>query len=480
LQGRSGGSPATIVAFRASGPLTAADNAAIDRLEHAAGGVSGITAVLDQGASQDGQARKALVATSSSITGKAGTTVVDAIRHDFATVQAPSALSFHLTGPLAQAADASAASSRNGSNIQRFTLLFVIVLLFVVYRSLLAPLVTLAPAVAALLLAGPLIAQAGTAGMPVSPATQQLLTVLLLGAGTDYGLFLVFRVREEIRHGREPRDALVTAMGRVGESITFSAATVIAALCCLLLASFGLYRGLGPSLAIGIAVMLAAALTLLPALLAILGRAVFWPSHPTVGQQTIGLWGRVAERVVHRPVAVLLAGVVVFGALAAGLTGFSTGGFASSTPTTGSDSATGTTVLAAHFPAATTNSETLLLRFATPIWQHPASLTQAQQQLSAASDLRAVTGPLDPNGTPLTATALAGLHARLGPAQALPATPPAGAPSHPSCTRPTERPHSSSAPTGTPCSCPSCPPPDRLEAVRPSTPFPRCVPPSLT
>ncbi|MGH3169842.1 MAG: MMPL family transporter [Trebonia sp.] len=225
----------------------------------------------DQGVSADGQARKALAVGSAIVgQGNAGDPgLVKAIRATFTRAHAPAGLSFHLTGPLAQASDAQTANATNGSSIRTFTLLFVVVLLFGVFRALLAPPATLALAVAALLLAGPLIAKAAQAGMPVSVATGELLVVLLLGAGTDYGLFLVFRLREEIRRGLEPRQALVTAMSRVGEAITFSAVTVAAALSCLALASFGLYQGLGPALALGLAVMLAAALTLLPALLAI-------------------------------------------------------------------------------------------------------------------------------------------------------------------------------------------------------------------
>jgi putative drug exporter of the RND superfamily len=309
--------------------------------------------------------------------------------------------------------------------------LFVIVLLFLVYRAALAPLVTLAPAVLSLLLAGPLIAQAGKAGMPVSTATQQLLVVLLLGAGTDYGLFLVFRLREEIRRGAIPRDALVTAMGRAGASVMFSALTVIAALACLAFASFQLYRGLGPALAIGLAVMLAAALTLLPALLAIAGRAVFWPTRPAAGQQTTATWGRLAARIVRHPVPVLVAGVVLFGGLAAGLAGYTTGGFTNATTPTGTDSAAGTATIAAHYPSAT-NPDSLVLHFPTPVWQHPASLQTAQQHLVSASVLHLVSGPLNPNGTTLSADDLASLYSRLGPAQTLPATPPAGTPVPPS------------------------------------------------
>ena len=132
---------------------------------------------------------------------------------------------------------------------------------------------TLVPSGLALLISMRVIGGLGSAGLKISGFAQFLLIVLVLGAGTDYGLFLVFRFREELRDGREPREAVVRALARVGESISASAGTVIVALLTLLLASFGLYRDLGIPLAVGIAVMLLIGLTLLPALLAIFGRA---------------------------------------------------------------------------------------------------------------------------------------------------------------------------------------------------------------
>ena len=414
---------AVIIAARPDGPLTSADNAAIDGVEQRAAGLPGVLSVLDQGTSADGTARRALVVTVP-VSGNSGNPdLVSKIRSTFAATKGQPGLSFHLTGPLAQATDATASTSQAGTNIRLFSVLLVVVLLFVVYRAVLAPLVTLLPALFSVLVAGPLIARASQAGLAISPVTQLLLPVLLLGAGTDYGLFLVYRLREEIRRGAAPADALVIAMGRVGRSVAYSALTVIVALACLVLASFALYQGLGPGLAIGVAVMLAAALTLLPALLAIFGRAVFWPSHPMAGQRTTSAWGQIASRVVRRPLVVLLAGVIVFTALSAGLTTFSTGGFTSSPPS-GTDAAAGTNAIAAHFPAASSNPETLLLRFVTPVWQHPESLARAEEQLSAAGGLKSVSGPLDPNGTSLSADQLVSLHAQLGPAATLPPRPP--------------------------------------------------------
>jgi putative drug exporter of the RND superfamily len=420
------GATALIIASRSGASLTAPDDAAIDGVERATAQLPQVQSVHDQGRSADGQARKALIVTSSNGGNAGNPSLVASIRDTFAAASAPPGLSFHLTGPLAQATDAATSASQTGTKIRVFILLFVIVLLFVVYRALLAPLVTLLPAALSLVVAGPLIAAASHLGLPVSVATQTLLPVLLIGAGTDYGLFLVFRLREEIRRGATPTDALVIAMGRVGLSITYSAITVIAALVCLVLASFTLYRGLGPSLALGVAVMLAAALTLLPALLAIFGRSAFWPSHPMAGQRTTGGWGRLASRVVRQPLAVLLAAAVLFGALSAGIAAFEVGGFTSSAPA-GSDSAAGDTAVAAHFPVANRNPESLLFRFDGSIWEHLDSLSSAQTKLASASLVRSLSGPLDPNGTPLSTDQLADLHAQFGAPAALPPSPPSPA-----------------------------------------------------
>jgi RND superfamily putative drug exporter len=418
---------ALIIASRTDGALTESDEASIDRMEQTTARLAGVLTVQDQGRSADGQARKALVVTASNGGNTGNPELINQIRTLFTEAQPPAGLSFHLTGPLAQTTDAAASASQTGTNIRVFSVLFVIVLLFVVYRAVLAPLITLLPAVLALLASGPLIARASQLGLPVSVATGTLLPVLLIGAGTDYGLFLVFRVREEIRRGATPADALLSAMTRVGASITYSALTVIAALVCLALASFALYRGLGPSLALGVAVMLAAAVTLLPALLAIFGRAVFWPSRPRRGQPTTGGWGRVAARIVHRPLRVLPIGAALFAVLSAGIAAFTVGGFTSGAPAAGTDSAAGDVALAAHFPASNRNPEGLLLHFAAPIWDHPDSVTRADGRLRTAGVFQSVSGPLDPNGTTISVDQLVDLHARFGPASALPPSPPAGA-----------------------------------------------------
>jgi putative drug exporter of the RND superfamily len=391
------GQTATIVASRASGPLTAADAAAMSQVEQAVRQVPGVASVKDGGTSPDDRAAQAVVAVPGSVS-SSNTAADDAVRRIRAAMAhsgAPAGLDLHLAGPLAVEVDARTTES---GGITRFTLLFVIVVLFVVYRAALAPLVTLIPAALAVIISGPLIAEImGRAGIAVPPSTQPLLIVLLLGAGTDYGLFLCFRFREELARCSETREALVTAVARVGQALTFSGLIVAAALLTMLLAPSGIFQGIGPSLAIGIVVMLAAALTLMPALLAIFGPAVFWPSRPRPSAQRAVLWGRVAEHVVRRPVVMLAAGVVLFGALAAGLIGFRTTSELSTPPPDGSDSAAGTAVLAAHFPPPTPTDQ-LLLRYGAPV-TNLVQLDAVQAQLARDPVFRTVSGPiLGPDG----------------------------------------------------------------------------------
>src|SRR5215472_5555154 len=383
---------ATIVASRASGPLTTADAAAMSQVEQAVREVPGVASVKDGGTSPDGRAAQAVVTVPGSVSSNnsAETDVVHRIRAAMAHAGAPSGLDLHLAGPVAVEVDA---RNTESGGITRFTLLFVIVVLFFLYSAARARLLTLVPVWLAVLISGPLIAEPmGRAGIAVPPSTQPLLIVLLLGAGTDYGLFLCFRFREELARGRETREALVTAVARVGQALTFSGLIVAAALLTMLLAPSAIFQGIGPSLAIGITVMLAAALTLMPALLAIFGRAVFWPSRPRPSAQRAVLWGRVAEHVVRRPVVMLAAGVVLFGALAAGLIGFRTTSELSSPPPEGSDSAAGAAVLAAHFPPASPTDQ-LLLRYSTPV-TNPVQLDAVQAQLARDRVFRTVSGPV--------------------------------------------------------------------------------------
>jgi RND superfamily putative drug exporter len=336
----------------------------------------------------------------------------------------PAGLQVHLAGDFAINVDQQAKSGTTGNQVERLSVLFILVLLLLIFRSALAPLITLIPAFLAVLISGPLVGEAAHAGLKVSQIAQLLLIVLVLGAGTDYGLFLVFRVRELLRAGVDPKEAVVTAVTRVGETITFSAATVIAALLSLLIATFQIYSELGIPLAIGIGTMLLAGLTLLPALLAVFGRAAFWPSKTREGSGRAGLWGRIAARVVRRPVIPLAIGVVALGALAIGVGGYQPGGFggAISAPA-GTDSAAGTALLTRHFPTSSANPTNLVYKLSQPVWDDPAPVAAATSQLASSGVFTGVTGPLNPAGVTLSGAQYTALHAALGNAGTLPAVP---------------------------------------------------------
>ncbi len=402
-------SSAIIIASRADGSLTPSDEAAIARSEAAVQHVSGVVVVKNQGQSADGRAEQILVELDGKAFGNGATDIVKVIRTQM-RAGLPSGLQLNLTGDIAASVDADNANQKGRNNTEGYTVIFIIVLLLLVFRAALAPLITLIPAGLALAVAQPVIAESTKIGVQVGFLTQILLIVLLLGAGTDYGLFLVFRVREEMRKGAEPKDAVVKALTRVGQSITFSALTVAAALLSLLLASFGLYKGLGPALAIGLGIMLLIALTFLPAVLAVLGRKVFWPSKTGKQALKIGLWGRLADAVIKRPLTMLIVGVVVFGGLSLGLIGYKAGGFGNQSAPAHSDSAIGEQVLAAHFPAADNQPQLLIFQFPAPVWNNLTAVQQAQTKLLASGEYQAISGPFDANGFQLTPTQLQQLH----------------------------------------------------------------------
>ncbi|HEY8674117.1 MAG TPA: MMPL family transporter [Candidatus Dormibacteraeota bacterium] len=402
---------ATLVVARQGGTLTAADTQRIAAVETTIRGIHGVLRVQDFGLSPDRHAEQAQVVTDLPPfrAGSDAISLVAAVRGTFPATS--DGLQFHLTGTIPAFVDQQSQSKSSMGDIQKFSLLFIIVLLLIAFRALLAPLVTLVPAALVLALASPVIAGATHLGVQVSAITQFILIVLVLGAGTDYGLFLVFRTREELRRGLEPKDAVRRAVATVGESITFSALIVIAALMSLIIAQFNFYQSLGPALAIGIALMLMAGLTLLPALLAIFGRAVFWPSRARLVQdQRPNVYGRIATVVVRRPLPIAIIGSILFGAIALGQIGTTTAGFADQSAPSGTDSSAGDTLISQHYGSANLNATEFLFKFASPIWSHANDLQTIQSMLQAGGGFATVGGPLTFSGQPLTPAQLVAVH----------------------------------------------------------------------
>jgi RND superfamily putative drug exporter len=421
-----------VVAAVSSGTLTARDQAWLASLTTSMGKVPTVVKVQDLGESTPrptvpGQAAQLVVASNAGQSNQTAlTSLVKDLRSAIARAAPPAGLQVHLAGQVAVEVDQQKQSGSTGNAVQGLSFIFILILLFIIFRAFLAPFITLIPAGLSVVIAGPLVGELGHHGLKVSTLSQLLMIVLVLGAGTDYGLFLVFRVRENLRAGQDNKDAVINAITRVGESITFSALTVMAALLSLLFATFQIYSTLGIPLAIGIGVMLLAGLTLLPALLAIFGRAAFWPTKNRVGGTATGVWGKTAARLVRRPAAALIIGVVVFGALSVAVTSYAGGGFGGSlSAPAGSDSASGTALLNKYFPSTAANPTNLVFALSAPAWQDPALIAAATSEIEHSGLFTGVTGPLNPDGgTGLTPAQYTQLHADLGSGQ-LPAVPPA-------------------------------------------------------
>ncbi|SHN47210.1 MMPL family transporter [Cryptosporangium aurantiacum] len=194
------------------------------------------------------------------------------------------------------------------------TLVLVVGLLLVIYRSPVAaflPVVVVGVVSAVSSAVITLFVKAF--GMQVDQSLLTILTVVLYGVGTDYIVFLLFRYRERLRAGDASTDALGMAVSRVGEVIASAAAAIVIAFGALLLAVFGGFRSLGPGLAIGVIVMAVAAVTLVPAIVSLIGPKVFWPSKSWQRTPRGSVFQRLGRLTGHRPalVAVASAGIMV-------------------------------------------------------------------------------------------------------------------------------------------------------------------------
>jgi RND superfamily putative drug exporter len=213
----------------------------------------------------------------------------------------------YVTGEAGFEADRSEAVKGIDDTLLLVTCAVLVLLLLAIYRSPLVALVPLLVVAIAYVVAGGLtygLVQAGLTG--VSGQTTAILIVLMFGAGTDYCLLIVARFRDELRRTADVDEAIARATERTGPAILSAGAIVIVAMLVLALADFNATREMGPILALGVAVMMAAGLTLLPAILATLGRRAFWPAVPRAAHAApaVGaLWRRVGRLVGDHPAA---------------------------------------------------------------------------------------------------------------------------------------------------------------------------------
>ncbi|MEV8315621.1 MMPL family transporter [Streptomyces sp. NPDC059900] len=247
----------------------------------------------------------------------------DALVDDVREVARPQGgLSVDVGGSGALATDASKVYNALGGPLLYTTAGVVALLLILIYRSPFLWLVPLAVAgVADYLAMGVAYGLHEGFGTSVSGQSSGVMTILVFGAGTDYALLIVSRYREELRRIERPYDAMIAALKGCGPAVLASSGTVAAGLLCLLAADLNSSRGMGPLGTVGVLCALAAMLTLLPALLVLLGRRVFWPLVPAFGsapKQRRSLFSMMGSSAGRRPRTVLAGGAVLLGALALG------------------------------------------------------------------------------------------------------------------------------------------------------------------
>ncbi|TNC20082.1 MMPL family transporter [Amycolatopsis alkalitolerans] len=282
------------------------------------------------------------------------------------------------------------------------TLALVLVILLLVYRSVLLSLIPLAAAGIAIQLTNAVAALLAKAGLiTVTAQTAAIMTVLVIGLGTDYCLFIISGYRSRLaRHEAPPLQVrlaeMAGALRDVGESLLYSATTVVLGLLVLLAATIPGLRAFGPFLALSVVLTLAVCATFVPAVVALLGRVALWPSRVNAARPA-RLWGRLGALVVRRPRAVMAGCLVLLALLSAGLVGYRdsydfVAGFRVNT-----ESKTGEQLLAGAFPVGRLAPTTVVVDTGTSsVDAHSTQLREAQRRIVDIPGVATVeSGPRD-------------------------------------------------------------------------------------
>jgi RND superfamily putative drug exporter len=312
--------------------------------------------------SEDGQAALVNIALNSTIVEErveekpALSLIVDFMREDLKENFEEKDLTTHVTGFGGIFADLFGAFGSIDSTLLLTTLSVVSIILIIVYRSPLLWILPLFSAITALSVAGTIVYYAAKADLlDLNGQSQGILSVLVLGAATDYALLLIARYREELHHHESRFEAMKISLRGVFEPILASGSTVIAGLLVLLLSDLSGNRGLGPVGAIGIAASMITVLTFLPALLVVFGRWIFWPKIPKfddVDEQLSGTWAKIGNSVERNPKRIWISTALLLVILAGFSFTLKADGLANTEAfTKRTDSVIGLEKLGEHFPS---------------------------------------------------------------------------------------------------------------------------------
>ena len=328
---------------------------------------------------------------------------ISAIEEHLANLRVPPGVLVGITGDPVINHDISGGISGGGSSgrsdlLRAVSVLIIVVVLAFVYRAPLAVLVPLCSIGLVLAISSNLLeVAAATVGLPLSSFSLPFVFAVTLGAGTNYGIFLISRYREGLRQGGDREQALQLAATGVAPAIASSAATVVLGTAAMAFTSLGFFRTLGPAVAISIVVMLAAGLTLTPALISISRRAFFWPSWPVpagpAGDLAGTMWHRVGALVTRRPLMVLVLVLAVLALPAFALTRVQVSVDSLSTLPGSSPSLQGYRLLQARFPAQSQAASVFVTTGTARVDQDRTVLGSIRSALRAAPGVALVSDP---------------------------------------------------------------------------------------
>lgn len=264
--------------------------------------------------------------------GSEGWNLMPDIADDLRDISDIDGVDVYVAGVGGQAADAAEAFGGIDTTLLAATLSIVILILLFTYRSPILWVLPIFSAIVALFVSQALIYfLAKYADLTVNGQSYAILTILVIGAGTDYALLLVARYREELRRHEDRHEAMAFALHRAAPALFASAATVVLGMLCLLFAEMNSTAGLGPVAAIGIGVTFMVMITLLPALLVITGRWIFWPRRPafrSAEPTQTGFWSKVGRWIAPKPRQVWVVTSVLLAIACLGLLRLDTNGLA--------------------------------------------------------------------------------------------------------------------------------------------------------
>ncbi|MHC5907856.1 MMPL family transporter [Streptomyces sp. S6] len=320
--------PSAIALFQRAdgGKLTAADKRDVTRItgELGAKKIGEVQKVVEGQPSQDGRYTMTLVQMDSRNAGQPKQAdAAKILRDDVKALAKGTDLQVKLGGSAAQALDQQDSSKRGEALIGIGTFVIILVTLLIIFR---APILAFLPLVligVVAVIANALIAYATKLfDLQANSSISSILIVVLFGVGTDYFLFLMFRYRERLRAGDEPKQAMVNAVARVGEAIASAAGAVIIAFLALVLSTLGFLKQMGPALAIAVAVTLVAGLTLIPAVVSLIGPRVFWPSKSWRQEPSDARFAALGRAVQRRPALTAAVSGLVLLVLSLGTLGY--------------------------------------------------------------------------------------------------------------------------------------------------------------